>query len=295
MSQTITQERTEGSVTFFLDGKLLTRYIYGYGDDAARPYFHPVIGPTGDEMTRGFPMAPKADEPTDHPHHRSLWATHGSVNGVDNWNLPEKHGYTRVREIEPLTAPDTLAVRSDITDYDGNLLCHERLQVQIRVLASGARLFDWQVTMTAPENVAVELGDTKECGLCALRVPAPIQGNRGGTIENAEGGVGEAQCWGKSSRWCDYYGKLTPDGQTIGLAILCHPTSFRHPTHWHTRDYGLHAANPFGLSAFTKGAENGAYTIPAGESITFHYALVLHIGDSATANIEGIYQQWANP
>jgi hypothetical protein len=291
MSQTVTQERTDGAVTFYLDGAFFLRYIYG--DDAARPYFYPVIGPTGDSMTRGYPMDPKPDEPTDHPHHRSLWSTHGSVSGVENWNLPPTHGYTRVREIEPQTSPDTLAVRSDITDHDGKVVCHERLAVKVIPLSNGTRMLDWQVTLTAPKDVPVVLGDTKEAGICALRVPAAIQGNRNGVIANAEGGVGEAECWGKSSRWCDYYGPRTEDGETVGLAILCHPSSFRHPTHWHTRDYGLHAANPFGLSAFTKGVENGEHTIPAGESLFFHYAVVLHTGDSAAADIEGIWQSWS--
>jgi hypothetical protein len=40
----------------------------------------------GTEMTRNYPMKKGvAGEVEDHPHHRSLWFTHGDVNGIDFW------------------------------------------------------------------------------------------------------------------------------------------------------------------------------------------------------------------
>jgi hypothetical protein len=79
----------------------------------------------------------------------------------------------------------------------------------------------------------------------------------------------------------------------VGVAILSHPDSFRHPTHWHVRNYGLFAANPFGLSAFTKGAENGDAVLEPGQSVFFHYAVVTHHGIAKDANIESIWQEWS--
>ena len=49
------------------------------------PIVWPIIGPTGKAMTRFWPMAEAPGEKQDHPHHRSLWFTHGNVNGVDFW------------------------------------------------------------------------------------------------------------------------------------------------------------------------------------------------------------------
>ena len=40
------------------------------------------------------------------------------------------------------------------------------------------------------------------------------------------------------------------EGKTVGVAILNHPDSFRFPTTWHVRTYGLFAANPFGWHDF---------------------------------------------
>jgi len=36
------------------------------------------------------------------------------------------------------------------------------------------------------------------------------------------------------------------EGETLGVAIFNHPPSFRHPTSWHARTYGLFTANCFG-------------------------------------------------
>jgi flagellar basal-body rod protein FlgG len=35
------------------------------------------------------------------------------------------------------------------------------------------------------------------------------------------------------------------DGEHLGIAILNHPASYRDPTRWHVRSYGLFSANPF--------------------------------------------------
>src|SRR5215831_6660967 len=57
-----------------INGQLFTEYLF---KDVPRPYFYPVIGPEGLAMTRNWPMKNPPDEEHDHPHHRSLWFTHG--------------------------------------------------------------------------------------------------------------------------------------------------------------------------------------------------------------------------
>jgi hypothetical protein len=291
-STAITQERGEDRVSFFVDGQLVTSYIFA-DPKASRPYWYPLNGPDGQGMTRRFPVeAPAPDEPTDHPHHRSLWCAHGDVNGIDNWNEPAGHAYSRFRRLEPQESPDTLVSHADWVDASDRLLCHERLFVRISAQEDGTRLLDWDVTLTAPADAPVTFGDTKEGGLVAVRVAAPLQESKGGQIAIADGGVGEKACWGKPSRWCDYTGRLTEGGETVGIAILSHLDSHGHPTHWHVRAYGLFAANPFGLAAFTSGAENGAVTVAPGESLRFHYAVVLHRGDAKAAGIERLWREW---
>ena len=44
-------------------------------------------------MTRTYPLGDALEhEAEDHIHHRSLWFTHGDVNGVDFWTEGEGHG-----------------------------------------------------------------------------------------------------------------------------------------------------------------------------------------------------------
>ena len=79
--------------------------------------------------------------------------------------------------------------------------------------------------------------------------------------------------------WVDYHGNLGDD--MVGIAILNHPSSFRFPTCWHVRDYGLFAANPFGLHDFrgSKDEHEGDYTLPAGETMSLRYRFVFHRGE----------------
>jgi hypothetical protein len=60
------------------------------------------------------------------------------------------------------------------------------------------------------------------------------------------------------------------------------------------RDYGLFAANPFGWKDFGR-KDSGAFTIPPKSSITFGYRVVLHAGDTASANIPAVFQAYAEP
>src|SRR5213075_3511630 len=97
-------------------------------------------------------------------------------------------------------------------------------------------------------------------------------------------GDGDDKAWGKRADWCDYYGPV--DGRTVGIAIFDHPSNPRYPTWWHVRDYGLFAANPFGLHDFEK-KEKGAgdMTVKAGDSVTFKYRFYIHPGDEKDANV----------
>src|SRR5690606_24989744 len=122
-------------------------------------------------------------------------------------------------------------------------------------------------------------GDTKE-GSFGVRVPTAMDVDRkqGGKITTSEG-ADDGAAWGKQASWVDYCGPV--DGEVVGIAILNHPESFRYPTHWHVRTYGLFAANPFGIHDFTGAAAGaGNLELAAGESITLRYRVIFHKGDA---------------
>jgi hypothetical protein len=63
-----------------------------------------------------------------------------------------------------------------------------------------------------------------------------------------------------------------PRGRCIGAndRINLSPLNLHHPTYWMARAYGLLAANPFGLRAFTWDKnQEGNWTIPEGQSVKF--------------------------
>ncbi|MBD3187034.1 hypothetical protein GF325_09420, partial [Candidatus Bathyarchaeota archaeon] len=168
----------------------------------------------------------------------------------------------------------------------------ERREIRFYNLPRGMQQIDFGITLTANHG-DVLFGDTKEGGFLSIRVATSMDGNKGGTIENCFGAKSESECWGKRAPWVDYSG--TVKGFNAGMAIMEHPESFRYPTYWHVRDYGLFSANPFGLSYFTNGRLNGDYMLENGKSITFKYRLLIHPGDATEGKVHSRYLDYIHP
>jgi hypothetical protein len=277
-------------------GRPLTVYRAG---ETAKPYYYPVIGPTGASYTRAFPMRKDvAGEDHDHNHQRSFWFTHGNVNGVDFWASDPLNGskanFGSIRETSRQTVSGAVVglVRTtdDWLDHDGKKVLEDERVVRF-YSTSATRVIDFDIRLEATTG-PVTFGDTKE-GMFGLRVASSmdVTHKKGGKITNALGRTDEA-AWGIPSAWVDYTGPV--EGKTVGIAILNHPDSFRYPTTWHVRTYGLFAANPFGWHDFGFKA-SGAYTIPAGKSIAFRYRVVLHEGDTASARVAELFRAYAKP
>src|SRR5262249_14260999 len=143
-----------------------------------------------------------------------------------------------------------------------------------------------EITLKATAG-PVTFGDTKE-GMFGLRVASSmdVKNKKGGKITNAEG-ITDDDAWGKESPWVDYTGPV--EGKTVGVAILNHPDSFRFPTTWPVRTYGLFAANPFGGHDFGQ-KRSGEHVVPAGGSIRFAFRVILHEGDTASAHLPEAFQ-----
>jgi len=285
----ITQQ--SNTVRVEINGELFTEYYY---QDVPRPYFYPIIGPDSLPMTRNWPMKSPPDEQHDHPHHRSLWYGHGAVNGLDFWS--ETNGIGKIvhedfTEIKSGPKSGVIKSRDKWVGPDGTVVCTDERTFRV-YNHPGGRLFDFEITLHA-SNGKVTFDDTKE-GSMAIRLAETmrLKGAVGhGHIVNSQG-VRDEDTWGKRADWCDYYGPV--DGKIVGVAIFDHPDNPRHPTTWHVRDYGLFAANPFGLHEFEKRpAGAGDMVIPAGQSVTFKYRFYLHEGDEQQARVAEMYQEYA--
>ena len=308
-STTMTKRETPNSPIFYLDLKgpdvgvnlqpgFFTTY---HAQDGPKPYYYPLIGPDRKPVTRAYPMKQVEGEDRDHPHQRSMWFSHGDVNGFDFWasdplNKPNPK-FGAIQETSRAIVHNGLHVgvmrtTDDWLGLDGKKVCEDERTVLFTGTDGNAlRLIDFDVTIKATAG-PVTFGDTKE-GMFGLRVASSMDVKRklGGKITNAEGAT-DNDAWGKASPWVDYTGPV--EGKTVGIAILNHPDSFRYPTTWHVRDYGLFAANPFGWHDFGL-KKSGAYTVPAGESIRFRYRVLLHSGDTDSANVPNAFNGFAKP
>jgi hypothetical protein len=299
--------RSDDRVRVEIGGKLFTEYIF---KNAPKPFLYPVLASDGTEMMRHFPVRNDVEgEIRDHPHHRSLWFTHGAVNGVDFWAESDfkKHGKIINESVEHSVRGGAGEIRSRNrwVAPDGTVHCTDETTIRLRGLPDGSRYLDYEVTLKAPANRPVVFGDTKE-GSMAIRLPLwmtpphshsvnkqRVKYEGKGTIVNAEGIKNDAT-WGKRSTWVDYH--APKDGKVYGVAMFDHPQNPRHPTWWHVRSYALFAANPFGKHDFENLKDQpkaGDLTIPAGGSVTFKWRFYFHTGDEKAGKVAERYKEYA--
>jgi len=286
----VTQEKD--GITVSRDGKLVTRYLIFSG---AKPILWPVKGPYGDDITRGYPMREALDtERNDHVHHRSFWFTHGNVNGIDFWSEGKDHGNIVHRKFSVVKGGKQAVIVShnDWLSADGKKVCED-----IRRLTFGAEgssyWIDFDTTVTASEG-PVKFGDTKE-GSFGVRVAGSMKvtAKPAGHVINTHGDK-DVKAWGKAAPWVDYYGTAVPKGKVVGIAIMNHPASFRYPTYWHVRTYGLFTANPFGLHHFkSDNSIDGSHQMKKGETMTLHYRVLIHPGDVKEGGVAEAFKEYS--
>jgi sugar phosphate isomerase/epimerase len=278
-----------------INGKLFTEYNF---QDVPRPFFYPVIGPTGVPVVRHYPMNPDLDkggDKNDHVHHKSLWFTHGEVNGQDFWGEGSNSGkvvHDKFLEVSSGSKVGVIKSKNKWVAKSGEVVCTDTRTHRFYSRDDGQTM-DFEITIHASEGKKVVMGDTKE-GSMAIRLTSTmrLKGEVGkGHIINSEGDE-DGSTWGKRAEWCDYYGPV--EGETVGVAIFDHPDNPKHPTWWHVRDYGLFAANPFGQHDFEKKEKGvGDIIIPAGESLTFKYRFYFHKGDAEKGKVAKHYREYA--
>ncbi len=287
-------------------GSLFTRYTTKSGPN--KPFFYPILTADGLNLTRRWPVEPNADpaESHDHPHHRGLWFTHSSVNGVDFWSEVEtdkvKLGKTVNTGFSGIVSGPVFGGFQATTDWikpDGKRIATDTRTVRVYPLPTGERLLDFSITIR-PDGGPLTFGDNKD-GVFGLRVPDSLAVNPSlkpaapgtGHYTNAKGDK-DGAAWGKAAEWVDYWGPI--GGQTWGVAMFDSPQNFRHPQTWHARDYGLFTVNPFALHDFKLGDKGaGDFTVPTNGSLTLHYRVLFHKGDNTAAHISDQYATYAAP
>ena len=296
-------QREANQINVIIGGKPFTTYYFNPA--VAKPYFMPLRSAQGTIITRGFPIGNTVPPEHEHdrnlePHQRPMYFGHGNVDGIDfwgealwpKWSDGTVFGRTVLDKIEQVQAgADSGAIRAlfRLVGPKGRVIADESQAFVFRG-DQDTRMIDCEIIITANHGADVTMGDTKE-GSFAIRVVKELYSPPGHMV-NSEGGVGEKQIWGKRASWVDYYGKVADE--ELGVAIFDSPKSFRHPTYWHARGYGLFAVNPFGIREFTgDNNKDGSWAIPLGKSLTLRYRVFIHHGDYKQAHVAEAYQRYA--
>jgi len=304
-------KKNDHEIQVLVNKKLFTELFYS--DTFPKPVLYPIYTADGQIITRGFPLEPRANEPTDHPHHVGLWLNYENVNGLDFWNnsyaIPAEkknlYGSIKTDSAFGTTSGDhgILTYDANWQDQKGNILLRE-VTKYIFIANGDMRIIDRLTTLTAQQDVSFP--DTKD-GMIGLRVAHELElpskeeraftDNKGnitkvkaandslvsGNYITSEGKTGDA-AWGTRARWCLLYGKKGND--TISIAIIDHPNNVGYPTYWHARGYGLFAANPLGEKVFSNGKEELNFKLANGQSAVFRYRIIINSARQRLTNNE---------
>jgi hypothetical protein len=303
----VTPHVAQRRIDITIDGQPFTSYIWP--TTLKKPVLYPILDGEGVTITRGWPLAPRPGERTDHPHHDGLWFNYSNVNGFDFWNNSDAIPAQRASKMGTIVFNKIVSSKSgaargelvtDSTWIDGN--SHPILADTTRYIFANegsARSIDLIVTLKALDHVVFH--DDKD-GLLGLRVARWLESpeEKGGTFTDSNGvttpvaaaanlpgvapptgeyltseGVKGEAVWSTRARWCALTGH-NESGHTVTIAIFDHPGNIGYPTYWHARGYGLFAANPLGRHMFDAKQPPLDLSLEPSQSASFRYRVVIY-------------------
>lgn len=265
-----------GRLEVLAGGERIATYVWE-DPSIPRPYFSNVRAPGGSQVTRSHPPDPVINKNNDdhETYHPGIWLAFGDLNGLDFWR-----NKARVRHVRFLQTPEEVPGKGAFTVLNA----YEPLDAASGPVAMEACSYFFHVTQTGyfliarstfqSESDDIEFGDQEEMGF-GVRMQTPLTVKFGdGVILNSNGGLNEAGTWGKQAQWCSFFGKV--DGATVGVTLMPGPDNFR-PAWFHSRDYGLIVANPFGRKSMTAPDDAGVMpdrtTVRRGSPFTLTFGL----------------------
>ena len=253
-------------VSFHIDDREVLRW--NAGTDYPRPFFFPVVAPSGAIITRmGHPGAP------DHDHHQSIWFAHHKVLGIDFWGNTSEATIRQLQWLAYDDGVDTCRMAVELGWFDGHdpaPLLKQELICEIRPLAEPNEFTMELQSRFAPVAESLEFQKTN-FGFLAVRVAKSVSAVfGGGVLTGSEGTQTEKQLFERIARWIDYSGATNRQGTQIeGITYIDHPSNPGQPTGWHVRDDGWLCASP---------CMNEAITTTKQSPLTLRYLLHIHSG-----------------
>lgn len=311
-------------VQVHVNGELFT--AYSFDPSMEKPVLFPVHAPDGTIVTRGYPLAPRAKERVDHPHHVGLWLNFGDVNGFDFWNNSSavaddrKAAYGRIKhssieQVESSGNEGLLQVKMDWMAPDNEhaeKLLEESTSFIFRA-RDGVWMVDRITRLTAMKDKVI-FTDNKE-GMLAIRVDRAFEhpsnspviltdksgkstgeavvDNKGltGWYQNSEGDEG-VDAWGKNARWVKLGG--TKDSSVCSIILMDHPENINYPSCWHARGYGLFSVNNLGRQVYNRKLDRFQLVLEKGDELSFKHRFIVTNSKLSQKEIEGLFEDFTS-
>ncbi|MCF6268951.1 MAG: PmoA family protein [Melioribacteraceae bacterium] len=317
------ENKVEQKVDVMVDGKLFTSFLYTDKLSVLKkPVLYPLISANGVVITRGYPLEPRPNERTDHPHHIGAWLNYGDVNNLDFWGnsgaMPKESadvlGTIRLVEINKIESGESgkLNVTGKWMNSKGETILRENTEFVFSA-NNGKRIIDRTTTLTAIKEPVI-FKDSKE-GMFAIRVARQLEhpSDKPITLSDAHGnktdvkvmdntgvtgnylsseGLEGTDVWGTRAKWVALSGTI--DSKDVTVVIMDEPNNVGYPTYWMARGYGLFAANPLGQKIYSNGAEELNLTLASNESVTFKYRILLLDSKGSEEELEQEYNNFIN-
>ena len=278
-------KQTDHSLALVQEGKIVWQCNYPKKD---KPYFHPITLGGGPSLT-DF-------RPADHPWHRALWFSWKYINGLLYWEEDPKTGkspgQTEVVKVTAKPGKDYSAIVEMNLSYHPPekpaVLTEFRGLVISAPAKDGSYHIDWISTFTAG-NTDVVLNRTPIAGEpqgvdwggyagLSLRLVPALKSWR---FSSRDGPVRDRAC---KASWIAFSGPLE-GGKSAAIIVLDHPKSFRHPTPW----YLINDMPYFSPAVIYY----KPYTLPARQSLTLHYRILIQPGAVECDAVEKKFQRFA--
>jgi hypothetical protein len=234
-----------------------------------------------------------------HKHHHGIWfawtATQFEDRKPDFWNMGQKKGTVEfVKLVDHYAGPVAGGLRAthryvDLSAKDGpKAVLNETWDVTAWGVGRGDKpyfVFDVNVTDTTATDKPLVLPKYHYGGI-------GFRGHRDWNAKRADAytaltseGKDRKSANESTARWCHMGGKV--EGRDVGLAILDHPSNFRHPT-----PLRVHPTEPF-MCVVPQVA--GAFSIEPGKPYVARYRIVVADGAADAKLLDRIWNDYGNP
>lgn len=268
---------TGSRIDVTVNGTFLTSYRFS--KDEKYPFFFPVNGPSGAAVT--------SMRNGQYPHHSSLFFACDKVNGGNYWQEGNERGQILSQGPQIISAKGPEIVITDVCDWQrpgAGQPFRDTRRIVIRAPSQGLREIDFDITLTALEDVVIEKTNHS---LFSARMDPDLTPQHGGHMLNAEGLAGEKDTFGQPSPWLACFGPR--GGKTEGLAILQHPSNPGYPSPWFTRDYGFLSPTPMFWP------EDGKNTrVKKDSTLRLRYRVLIFSGTPESMDIAGKHAEFSS-